>query len=820
MNEHAGFPLTDNDQPVPETVAICPLDQYILFPGMVAPVVVGEEKSRILVEEVLRRDDRRIGVVTKLPKAENMASFSGLYKTGTLATILKSFKSSDGPIRILLQGHTRFTIEETLSETPYLRAKIAPLADEPATGPQVDALVLKIRETIGKIVDLSHLPEDFKNAVNNFDNTIRLPDFVAANVPLRPELQMELLAAEGTVRRLEMVLEFLINELHILEIGDQIQSRVRSSIDQNQREFVLREQLRQIRRELGDEENADGPDSTLRKKLAEKNLPEAAKAAAEKEINRLDQIPPASPEYSIARTYVETLLDLPWNESTTDRLDLAEARDVLERHHEGLRTVKDRILESLAVRSLNPDLRGQILCFIGPPGTGKTSLGKSIAEALGRKFQRLSLGGLRDEAEIRGHRRTYVGAMPGKILKAIKAAGTVNPVILLDEIDKVGSDWRGDPASALLEVLDPEQNATFADHYLDVPYDLSKVLFLTTANYADGIPEPLYDRMEIIEVPGYTLREKAAIARTHLIPRQMSNHGLKKGSIRWRPGLIEKIVEGFTREAGVRNLDRQIATICRKVARRVVEDPKKFDKPFELNHEALTELLGPQKFTPETAERTGTPGVAVGLAWTPFGGDILFIEVTRVSGKGGLQLTGQLGDVMKESAQAAYTYLRSNAERYQISPSIFEETDLHIHVPAGATPKDGPSAGVAITAAMASILTGRQVRPRVAMTGEITLRGNVLPVGGIREKILAAHRAGIREVYLPERNRPEVSQLPEDSVRGLVIHHVSKAEEVLDAVLSPGKRTSTSGQTNSKSLEKTVPLAAKAKSRPVNRRKP
>jgi ATP-dependent Lon protease len=809
MSDHSTPPPPDSDAPLPETVAILPLDQYVLFPGMIAPVVIGEEKSRVLVEEVMRRDDKRVGVVTKPLEGDGLGSFEKLSRSGTVATLVKSHKMPDGAWRLLLQGVRRFNILENLSEAPYLRARIEAVSEDPASGPQVDALTIKIRELVHRVVDLSNIPDDFKAAVTAFDNPVRLPDFVAANVPLRLERQLELLHKVGTVERLELLMELLTNEVHVLEIGDQIQNRVRSTIDQNQREFVLREQMRVIRKELGEEEGGPDDAATLRNRVEERSLSPEAKAAALREINRLESIPTASPEYSIARTYVEILLDLPWNQATDDQLDLAGAREVLEAHHEGLKPVKDRILESLAVRKLNPDLRGQILCFIGPPGTGKTSLGRSIAEALGRKFQRLSLGGMRDEAEIRGHRRTYVGAMPGRILKAMKAAGTINPVILLDEIDKVGSDWRGDPSSALLEVLDPEQNSAFSDHYLDLPYDLSKVLFLTTANYAEGIPEALYDRMEIIEVPGYTLREKAAIAKKHLIPRQMTANGLRKGALRWRPGTVEKIIEGYTREAGVRNLERQIATVCRKLARKIVEDPKKADKAMDLNQELVVEMLGPAKFVPETAERATSPGVSVGLAWTPFGGDILFIEVTRTTGKGNLLMTGQLGDVMKESAQAAFTFLRSTASQLGLTDRDFEESDFHIHVPAGATPKDGPSAGTAIMTAMASILTGRVVKPRIAMTGEITLRGNVLPVGGIREKVLAAHRAGIRDVFLPERNKPDVSQLPLDAIKSLRIHHVSKAGDLLDLVLSPTRATGKDRPVLPPPVDTPLPMAAK-----------
>jgi ATP-dependent Lon protease len=818
MNDQTVLPSPESDSPLPETVAILPLDQYVLFPGMLAPVVIGEEKSRILVEEVLRRDDRRVGVLTKASDGEGLGTFAALTRVGTVAAIFKAQKTPDGSWRVLLQGLRRFTVVENLAESPYLRARIAPIPEEPASGPHVDALFIKIRELVHRIVDLSSVPDELKGAINSFDNPIRLPDFVAANIPLRTDRQLELLRCEGTIERLELLLQLLANEVHVLEIGDQIQSKVRSTIDQNQREFVLREQMRAIRRELGEDDGGPNDLERLRARIEEKGLPEQAKAAALREVARLENIPTASPEYSIARTYVETVLDLPWNEATSDNLDLNTARAILEKHHEGLKPVKDRILESLAVRRLNPDLRGQILCFIGPPGTGKTSLGRSIAEALGRKFQRLSLGGVRDEAEIRGHRRTYIGAMPGRILKCMKAAGTVNPVILLDEIDKVGSDWRGDPSSALLEVLDPEQNSTFSDHYLDVPYDLSKVLFLTTANYAEGIPEPLYDRMEVIEVPGYTMREKAAIARKHLIPRQMEIHGLSKSAIRWRPGSIERIIESYTREAGVRNLERQLATVCRKVARKIVEDDNILQKGVDLSPELIQEMLGPAKFVPETVDRTATPGVSVGLAWTSFGGDILFIEVTRTAGKGNLLLTGQLGDVMKESAQAAFTYLRSCAASLGLTAKDFEESDFHIHVPAGATPKDGPSAGIAIASALASILTGRVIRPRIAMTGEITLRGNILPVGGIREKVLAAHRAGIRDVYLPERNKPDVSQLPKDATRGIRIHHVGKALDLIQAVLAPSRSRST-GKALPPAAESDAPLpmAARGKGKSTGR---
>ena len=607
-----------------------------------------------------------------------------------------------------------------------------------------------------------------------------LADFVASVADFKPEQKQRILNALDVTHRLQLVSQMLAHEINVLEIGAKIQSQTQEELSKDQREYYLRQQLKQIRKELGEEDDPAIEIDELREKLDEANLPEEAHKAAARELDRLSKMPPAAAEYTVSRTYLETLLALPWNAATDDNLDIKQAREVLDTDHYGLEQVKDRILEYLSVRKLKPDMKGPILLFVGPPGVGKTSLGRSIARALGRKFARMSLGGVRDEAEIRGHRRTYIGSLPGRIVQGLRTAETNNPVFMLDEIDKLGNDFRGDPSSALLEVLDPEQNNSFSDHYLDVPFDLSKVLFIATANMLDTIPAPLLDRMEVIRVPGYTHEEKIAIARQYLVPKQTDEHGLTSEQLTFEDDALGRIAKEYTREAGVRNLNREVGTVVRKIARRIAEEEV---ASANVTPTDVPTYLGPPKVFSELAERVDEPGIVTGLAWTPTGGEILFIETTKMRGKGGMTITGQLGDVMRESSQAALSYVRANAEALGIDPDIFETHDFHIHVPAGATPKDGPSAGVAMTAALVSLMTGRKAIPFAAMTGEVTLRGKVMPVGGIKEKVLAAKRAGIETIILPAQNEKDLADVPEYATKGLKFVFAERVTDVLHAVL-------------------------------------
>jgi ATP-dependent Lon protease len=750
----------------------------------VVPLGAGRESSLRVIEEALA-GSRLVGAVMQRDAAEDTPGTAGLYPVGTVVVIHKAFKQPDGTLRLIVQGLERFRILEMVQESPTLRARIEHLAADGDASPtvEVEALARSALGLFQKVVSLSPtLPDELANVAAAGPSA--LADLIAASLPSLPTpLKQELLETIDVKQRLERLVGALGKEAEVLELGSKIQSDVQSEMSKTQREYYLREQMRAIQKELGDADERTQEIEALRQKIDAAGMPEEAKGEALRELDRLAKMPPAAAEYTVARTYIDWLVSMPWQRETADNVDIGAAQAVLDADHEGLEKVKDRILEYLAVKKIRPAGKDPILCFVGPPGVGKTSLGRSIARALGRKFHRISLGGMRDEAEIRGHRRTYVGALPGQIIQGLRRAGTRNPVFMLDEIDKLGMDFRGDPASALLEVLDPEQNATFRDHYLDVPFDLSRVLFITTANVIDTVPAPLRDRMEVLPLAGYTEEEKVRIAQTHLVPKQAREHGLEAGNaIAFEPQALRLLARGYTREAGVRNLERELAAVCRKVARRHAEGHV---EPVRVTPDLVTSILGAPRFEyEELEERTRVPGVAIGLAWTPAGGDILFIEATRMKGKGSLTLTGQLGDVMKESAQAALSWVRSHAAGLRIAPDFWEISDIHVHVPAGAIPKDGPSAGITITTALVSLLTGHPVRPGLAMTGEVSLAGRVLPVGGIKEKVLAAHRAGIRTLILPRRNEKNlVEDVPADVREVMTIHLVNSVEDVVRLAL-------------------------------------
>jgi ATP-dependent Lon protease len=777
--------LEDGQPVVHSELPILPLDQFVLFPAMLAPVIVGDEKSKALINDVIN-GPRQVGVFTKKPEAPSLAQFENLYDIGTAANIVRMMRTTDGTVRVVLHGVARIRIVEHLATEPYLKARVEELKEVVTDDTETQALVRSIHALLARAAQINALPEELVTAATSLTDPARLSDLVASNIQLKvPEL-IEVLSLVDVRERIRRVHYYLTREMEVLELGTKIRSQVKHELDKTQREYFLREQLKAIRKELGEDESASQEIEELAERLKNKAMPQYARETAEKELNRLRMMQPASAEYTVARTYLEWILDLPWEESTEDNLNIRRAQKILDEDHYDLTKIKERILEYLSVRKLKQNMRGPILCFVGPPGVGKTSLGRSIARALGRNFVRIALGGMRDEAEIRGHRRTYIGAMPGRIVKALKQAGSNNPVLMLDEIDKLGSDYRGDPAAALLEVLDPEQNNAFVDYYLDMQFDLSRVMFITTANHMDPVPPPLRDRMEVIELPGYTLGEKVQIAKRYIIPKQLENHGLSSSHLRITDHALRLIIERYTREAGLRNLEREIATVCRKTARHVAEDP---NYRVLVTTRNLHTFLGPPKYYSETAQRMGVPGVAIGLAWTPVGGEILFVEASLTPGNGRFTLTGQLGDVMKESAQAALTYLRAHAQQWDINDELFSQRDIHIHVPAGAVPKDGPSAGVTICTALASLLTNRLVKDYLAMTGEITLKGNVLPVGGIKEKMLAAARAHIREIILPEKNMNDLEELPEEAKRKLTFHPVKNVKEVLTLALGEKAKT-------------------------------
>jgi len=771
-----------NAAAIPETLPTIPLRNATFFPRQIFPLTVGRESSLLVAQEA-QREDTPVFIVAQREHGVEKPQAADLYLVGTVAKILKVFTLPDGSKNVLLQGLYRARVLTFVQFEPYIRAAVQRVEDEKETGLEVEALATAVKTTFHRLVELSQeMTEEHLSILLNIEDPGGVADIAASLVTATVPEKQAILEIFSIRKRLESVHVLLTKIVQRLELGSKIQSKVQAEINKNQREYYLREQMRAIQKELGEE--TDSVDiKEFRKRIEQANLPDEVQKTVEKELDRLSKMHNASAEYTVSRTYIEWLLDLPWSVSTDDNLDIEKARGVLERDHYGLEKVKKRILEYLAVRKLKNDMRGPILCFVGPPGVGKTSLGRSIAAALGRKFVRISLGGVHDEAEIRGHRRTYIGALPGRIIQGIKKAGSNNPVFMLDEVDKIGMDFRGDPSSALLEVLDPEQNFSFSDHYVEVPFDLSKVLFIATANMLDPIPPPLRDRMEIIEIPSYVEDEKLHIAKGFLIPKQRKEHGLTEDQIRFEDDALRKIISDYTREAGVRALERRIADVCRSIAREIVEG--KIQKATILP-DTLTKCLGHQKFFSDVAERINKPGIATGLAWTPVGGDILFIEATKMKGKGNLILTGQLGDVMKESAQAALSYIASHAMELGIDESFREHIDIHLHVPAGATPKDGPSAGVTILSALASLLTARFVRNDLAMTGEITLRGAVLPIGGVKEKVLAAHRAGIKTILLPERNKYDLDEIPKPVVHDLEFHFVKEMDEVLRFALRDG----------------------------------
>lgn len=769
-----------NDSIVPDSLPILPLKNTVLFPGVVVPITVGRDRSLALVKDAYA-DDKIIGVVTQKDEDIEEPLAADLYTVGTMAKIIKLIKMPDGSRTIVIQGKTAFEVDEFTQDNPYFKANIKPYPKKmDIEGLELDASIRNIKEASTRIITMSpNIPSEATIAINNINSPTFLLNFISSNLNVDSKQKQELLEIQTFSENLDAVMGHLEKEVQVLDMSEKIRTKVKSDIDDQQREFYLRQQMKAIQEELGEDAEHQELDK-IRERLAEKKLPDYVRSEAEKELRRLEMTPNASPNYGIIHSYLEWILDLPWEEYSEDKLDLAYAKQVLEEDHYGLEKVKKRIIEYLAVLKLKEDMKAPILCFYGPPGVGKTSLGKSIARALGREFERFSLGGIRDEAEIRGHRRTYIGALPGRILRAMKKAGKGNPVIMLDEIDKVGSDFRGDPTSALLEVLDPEQNDTFSDNYLELEYDLSRVLFIATANSLDTIPAPLRDRMEMINISGYTLEEKTEIAKKYLIPKQITENGLKPEQITFSQKAIEKIIDEYTRESGVRNLDREVGSVCRSVAAKVAAGEI---KSFSVDDTNIEDILGKQKYFSDVAERTTVPGVATGLAWTPFGGDILFIEASVSKGSGKLNITGQLGDVMKESAMLAISYLKAHAEEIGIPEDAFKYWDLHVHVPAGAVPKDGPSAGVSLMSAIASIFTQRKVKGSIALTGEITLRGLVLPVGGIKEKVLAAKRAGITEVLLPKKNEKDVAEIEKEVIGNLKVSYLERMDSLLDLIL-------------------------------------
>jgi ATP-dependent Lon protease len=778
----------ENQIAVPSEVPVLPVRDTVLFPHAVLPLTIGRESSIEMIRSL--GEEKLIAVVAQRDPQDDAPGPADLYQTGSLALVHKIIPMPNKSLFIFAEGLQRVRTISFTQQTPFLKAQVEPLLEtEPERTPEIEALERSAVTTFQQIVAASpNLSDELQAIVLTIEGSGRIADFVVSSLPfLTTPQRQELLETLDVAARLETVNRHLVKELQVTELRSKIETEVQNEMAQGQREYYLREQMKAIQKELGGEDDQREVEE-LKKKLAEAGMPEDVEKDAMRELQRFSRMSPASAEYTISRTYLDWLATLPWNRTTDKPVSVTEAHDVLERDHYNLEKVKERILEYLSVVQLKPEMKGPILCLVGPPGVGKTSLGKSIAKALGRKFVRLSLGGMHDEAEIRGHRRTYIGALPGQILQGIRRAGTRDPVFMLDEVDKIGRDFRGDPASALLEALDPEQNFQFRDHYLEVPFDLSKVLFITTANILDPIPPPLRDRMEVLEIPGYTEEEKVQIAIRHVLPRQAEAHGLKIGeNIEFTEQALAEIIRHYTREAGLRNLERNIATICRKQARRIAEGG---DKLLIVDSAAVKDALGAPRMLPETevAERTEKPGVAIGLAWTPAGGDILFVEANQMPGKRGLIMTGHLGQVMQESMQAALTWVRSHSDRLGVPHDYFEDRELHLHVPAGAIPKDGPSAGVTMATALASLLTGRRVRPNVAMTGEITLRGLVLPVGGIKEKVLAAKRAGITEVLLPRQNELHVEEdLKKEQLEGLTLHYVKNMDEVIDLALEPSR---------------------------------
>ena len=768
---------------VPEIISILPLRNSVLFPGSIIPIDVGRKKSVRLVEEAISKERPVIGIVTQRDARTEEPGPGDLYSVGCAARILKVIKLAKDNFSVILQGVSRIRVLEGTGVEPFMTARVQPLPDHPSGEGELDALVLNLKDVAKRVIKLMpELPKEASALVDSVTAPGQLADLITSNLDVQVDEKQDVLETFDLKTRVRKVLQFLSRQHEVLKVREKINSQVQEEMGRNQREYVLRQQLKAIKEELGEIDESGGDLDDFREKIMNAKMPPDVEKVASKQLERLKVMQPSSAEYTVTRTYLEWLVELPWAVTTEDKLDIQMARDILNSDHYDLEKVKKRILEYLAVRKLKADKKGPILCLVGPPGVGKTSLGRSIARSLGRKFIRISLGGVRDEAEIRGHRRTYVGSLPGRLIQGMKKAGSNNPVFMLDELDKLGHDFRGDPAAALLEVLDPEQNHSFSDHYLEVPFDLSKVMFVATANVMDPIPPALRDRLEVLEIPGYTREEKMNISRQFLIPKQLEEHGLNKEKVVFEDTAVAEVIDSYTREAGVRNLEREMANVIRAIAVLVAEN--KAAEIERITTERIADFLGPAKHMSEVADRTAEPGVATGLAWTPVGGDILFIEATKMNGKGQLGLTGQLGDVMKESAQAALSFIRSRARWLGLDDNFLEKVDLHVHIPAGAIPKDGPSAGVTMFVAMASLLTGKPVRSDVAMTGEITLRGLVLPVGGIKEKFLAAHRAGIKRVILPERNRKDVIEIPDQPKKEIEILYVKRMDELLPLVLT------------------------------------
>ncbi|HVO58758.1 MAG TPA: endopeptidase La [Dongiaceae bacterium] len=781
--------MPDKNIPLPNPLAMLPVRDTVLFPGAVLPLTVGRESSLALIN-ALSGEDKVLGVVAQHdPRVEDPAA-ADLHKVGTFAKVHKTVKMPNGNVVVFLEGLQRIQVVDLVSLKPYLQAQVEAMPDILGEADsELEALHRNAQDLFRDVVGHSpQLSDDLQSVAANIDEPGRLADFIAGTLPsLSTLVRQELLETASVRKRLESLIRELSKELEVLELRSKIHEQVQEQVSQNQREYLLREQMKAIQKELGEQDDSQAEIDELRKKVEEAGMTAEAKKECDRELKRLAKMTPASAEYMVSRTYLEWMTSLPWSKTSgtsAEEIDISKAHDILNEDHYDLEKVKERILDYLAVKKLQPGMKGPILCFVGPPGVGKTSLGKSIARAMGRKFVRIALGGMHDEAEIRGHRRTYIGALPGQIIQGIKRAETNDPVLMLDEVDKLGRDFRGDPSAALMEVLDPEQNATFRDHYLDVPFDLSKVIFIATANWMDPIPEPLRDRMEIIELPGYTAEEKVHIANRYLIPKQAAEHGLKLGEqIEFTDAGLQEIIHNFTREAGVRNLEREIGTITRKQARRIAEGKT---AKMLVTPEVVREFLGVPKFRneKEIEERVKQPGVAVGLVWTPVGGDIVFIEASRMRGGKQFTTTGHLGEVMQESMTAALTWVRSNAEKYGIDPDFFRKQDIHIHVPSGGVPKDGPSAGAAMVTSLVSLLSGRPIKNRLAMTGEMTLSGVVLPVGGIKEKVLGAKRAGVKQVLLPADNEPNAkADLPPELLGDLQITYVRTLDEVLEHAL-------------------------------------
>jgi len=782
---------------VPNELPILPLRGTVLYPDLILPIMVGRKKSVKLIDDAMD-GDRIIGVITQKRSEIEEPKEGDLYSVGVAALILRMIRELDGSQRVIVQGVSRIKVKEYVQKDPYFRVKCDTIEENFSPGVEIDALVMNLKNLFQRAVELApYLTAELGTMVNNIKSPAILSDLIASNLNISTAEKQAILETFEVKERLTKVHLHLNKEIQVLELGNKIQSQVKEDMDRTQREYYLREQMKAIKKELGELDDHSTEIKELRDKIKKAKMPPEALTAAEKELDRLGKIPPASAEYTVARTYLDWLVELPWSETTEDNLDIDNGQKILDEDHYDLEKVKKRILEYLAVRKLKANMKGPILCFVGPPGVGKTSLGKSIARTMGRKFMRISLGGVRDEAEIRGHRRTYVGALPGRIIQGIKKSGSNNPIFMLDEVDKIGMDFRGDPSSALLEVLDPEQNFSFSDHYIDVPFDLSKVMFITTANVLDTIPPALRDRMETLELPGYSEDQKMMIAKQFLIPKQIAEHGLTSDFIEFEDSALQTIITSYTREAGVRNLEREIAAICRGVAKDV---SRGITEKVVVDADLLHKFLGPVKFFPEVAERTSDPGVATGLAWTPTGGDIIFVEATKMRGEKGLTLTGQLGDVMKESAQAALAYVRTKSKELGIEEDFFAKNDIHIHVPAGAIPKDGPSAGVTMFVALTSLLTNTPVRSDVAMTGEITLRGLVLPVGGIKEKVLAGMRAGIKTIILPKKNEKDLEEIPEHIRNQMNFRFIQKMDEAIELALKHPESLSTERGTMSTAM--------------------